>query len=96
MSNQFFKEKMQVSDSNEDDDGSFRPGLESIMEAALLDDLGGSSVFLDRIVEFYRSWHSGRRHDRPMGRDQDLGAIEVAGQKTRPEVIMPTLSGISK
>jgi hypothetical protein len=88
---------MQVSESNDDDDGgSYQPGLEGIMEAALLDDLGGSSVFLDRIVEFYRSWHSSRHHDRSLGRGQDISAVKMAGQETQREVILPALSGTVK
>ena len=83
-----------MSDSNEDDGGSSdKPGLEGIMEASLFDDLGGSSVFLDHIVGLYRSWHSCRDDDRPMGRGQDLRAVQMVGQETRPKIVVSTLSG---
>lgn len=78
--------------TSEDDDGG-RLGLDGIMEAAILDDLGGCSVFLDRIVEYYRSWHYCRNDHRHMGRVPDLRSIEMAGQEIRQQVVMPTLSG---
>jgi len=81
--------------TSEDDEGggSNQPGLESIMEASLLDDCGGSSVFLDRIMEYFRSWNCCRDNDRPVGRDQNLRAVQVAGQKAKSTVLVSTLSG---
>ncbi len=81
---------MKVSTSD-DDDGGGKPRLEGIMEASILDDLGGSSVF-DRIVEYYRSRHNSRNGHSHLGRGQDVHTIKMAGQETRPQIPMSALS----
>ena len=79
--------------SDDDEGGSFKPGLESIMEVSLLDDCGGRRDLFDRIMEHFRSWNRSRSNNCPVGRMQDIRAIQVAGQKTQPTVLMSTLPG---
>ena len=82
--------------SDDDDDGGGKPRLENLMEASILDDLGGSNVFLDRIIHLYRSWHHSRDDNSSVGRGQDMYSIEVANKETRQPVIMSALSRTEK
>ena len=77
-----------MSTSNDDEDGS---NLDGIMEATLLDDLGGSSVFIGQFVDIFRSWHSSRNNSCSMGHSKNLVPVQVASQKTESEVGMSTL-----
>ncbi len=78
-----------MSTSNDDEDGS---NLDGMMEAMLLDDLGGSSVFIGQLVDIFRSWDNSRDNNRSMGRSKDLGTVQMVGQKTEEsEVGMSTL-----
>ena len=88
---------IRVSTSNDDDeDGSFKPGLESIMEASLLDDCGGRRDLFDRIMEHFRSWNSSRDHSGYLGRSENVSTVQVASQKTKPAVLVSTLSRTSR
>ncbi len=82
--------------SNDDDDdgagGSYeKPDLDCIIGASLIDDLGANSAVWDRIIRIYRSWHYSRANDSPVGLGQDICAVKMARQKTKPTIRMPAM-----
>lgn len=82
-----------MSTPNDDDDGGYeKPDLDCIIGASLVDDMGASSVVLERIVKFCRSWHHRRVNDCPLGHSKNLRAIQMACPQTKPEIRMSALS----
>lgn len=77
--------------STDDDDGSYdKPDLGCIIGASLIDD-GVNSAIIERLLGILRPrTHSGP-DDRPVGRGQNLRAVQMACTQTPSEVRVSAL-----
>lgn len=89
------RELRTVSTTDDDEGGPIRckkPNLDCIIGASLADDLGANSAVFERIIRFFRSRSHCCVDDSPMGFVQNIRAVQMARQKTKPGVRVPALS----
>jgi hypothetical protein len=80
------RELLKVTDDDDSGGEYDKPDLDCIIGASLVDDMGASSAVLERIIGFYRSWHSRRTMHRTVGHSTDIRSVQMASATVEPKV----------